>query len=67
MPDDSPDAQRTVIKELRRRHDRLFRDVVEEGVAAGEFVVVDLDTTLRCLHAAMTESSVWYAELRHRP
>ena len=64
VPDDWPDAQRTVIKELRRRHDRLFRDVVEEGVAAGEFVVVDLDTTLRCLHAAMTEASVWYRDLR---
>ena len=54
VPDDWPEAQRTAIKELRRRHDRLFRDVVEEGVAAGEFVVVDVDTTLHCLHAAMT-------------
>ena len=35
VPDDWPEAQRAAIKELRRRHDRLFRDVVEEGVAAG--------------------------------
>jgi AcrR family transcriptional regulator len=64
VPDDWPEAQRAVIKELRRRHDRLFRDVVEEGVAAGEFVVVDVDTTLHCLHAAMTQASVWYRALR---
>ena len=63
VPDDWPEAQRAVIKELRRRHDRLFRDVVEEGVAAGEFVVVDVDTTLHCLHAAMTQASVWYRGL----
>jgi AcrR family transcriptional regulator len=64
VPDDWPEAQRTVIKELRRRHDRLFRDVVEEGVASGEFVVVDVETTLHCLHAAMTQASVWYSGLR---
>jgi hypothetical protein len=38
--------------------------VVEEGVASGEFVVVDVDTTLHCLHAAMTQASVWYRGLR---
>ena len=64
VPGDWPQAQRDAIKELRRRHDRLFRDLVEEGVAAGEFVVVDVDTTLRCLHAAMTQASVWYGGLR---
>ena len=61
VPADWPPAQRAAIKELRRRHDRLFRDVVEEGVAAGEFVVVDVDTTLHCLHAAMTQAPIWYA------
>ena len=60
MPDDWPAAQRAAIKELRRRHDRLFRDVVEEGVATGEFVVVDIDTALHCMHAAMAQSPIWY-------
>jgi AcrR family transcriptional regulator len=64
VPDDWPQAQRAVIKELRRRHDRLFRDVVEEGVATGQFVVVDVDTTLHCMHAAMTQASDWYRGLR---
>ena len=63
-PDDWPPAQRAAIKELRRRHDRVFRDVVEEGVAAGEFVVVDVDTTLHCLHAAMAQSPIWYRGMR---
>jgi AcrR family transcriptional regulator len=64
VPGDQPQGQRDTIKELRRRHDRLFRDLVEEGVASGEFVVVDIDTTLRCLHAAMTQASVWYGGLQ---
>ena len=64
VPDDWPEAQRAVIKELHRRHDRLFRDVVEEGVAAGEFVVVDVDTILHCRHAVMTQASVWCRGLR---
>jgi len=31
VPDDWPPPQRAAIKELRRWHDRLFRDVIEEG------------------------------------
>ena len=26
--------------------------------------MVDVDTTLHCLHAAMTQASVWYSGLR---
>ena len=37
VPDDWPPPQRAAIKELRRRHDRLFRDVIEEGLTAGDF------------------------------
>ncbi|MBV9923306.1 MAG: TetR/AcrR family transcriptional regulator [Pseudonocardia sp.] len=64
VPDEWPPAQRAAIKELRRRHDRLFRDVVEEGVATGEFAVVDLDTALHCMHAAMAQSPIWYRRVR---
>ncbi len=67
VPADWPPAQRAAIKELRRRHDRLFRDVVEEGVAAGAFVVVDVDTTLHYLHAAMTRAPIWYGGLTGEP
>jgi len=61
VPDDWPPPQRAAIKELRRRHDRLFRDVIEEGLRSGDFVVVDLDTTLHCVHAAMTQAPAWFA------
>src|SRR5687768_4284685 len=64
VPDDWPQAHRTAIKERRRRHDRLFRDVVEEGVRTGEFTVADLGTTLHCLHVAMTQAPVWYRNLQ---
>ena len=64
VQDDRPEAERDAIKDLRRRHDRLFRDLVEEGVGTGDFVVVDVDTTVRCLHAAMTSAPSWYGTLR---
>jgi AcrR family transcriptional regulator len=64
VPDDWPPAQRAAIKELRRWHDRLFRDVIEEGLATGDFVVVDVDTTLHCLHAAMSQAPAWFAARR---
>jgi AcrR family transcriptional regulator len=63
-PDDWPPPQRAAIKELRRWHDRLFRDVIEEGLATGDFVVVDVDTTLHCLHAAMSQAPAWFAARR---
>jgi len=63
VPDAWPDAQRAVIKELRRRHDRLFRDIVEEGVATAEFTVTSVDTVLQCMRAAMSQAPVWCAGL----
>jgi AcrR family transcriptional regulator len=64
VPDSWPPALRSRIKELRRRHDRLFRDIVTDGVTSGAFTVVSVDTTLRCMHAAMTQAPVWYADIR---
>lgn len=66
VPHDWPDAQRERIKELRLRHDRLFRDLVEAGVASGEFTVVDVDTALQCMHAAMSQAPTWCADLSAR-
>ncbi len=56
--------QRARIKELRRRHDQVFRSVIEEGVASGEFTVTSVDTALRCMHAAMSQAPVWCAGLQ---
>ncbi|WP_028935968.1 TetR/AcrR family transcriptional regulator [Pseudonocardia spinosispora] len=63
VPNEWPDAQRARIKELRRRHDRIFRTVVEQGVGSGEFTVTSVDTVLQCLHAAMTQAPQWCGEL----
>ena len=66
VPQEWPAAQRARIKELRRRHDQLFRQVVEDGVASGEFTVTGVYTTLQCMHAAMSQTPVWCAHLRGR-
>jgi AcrR family transcriptional regulator len=63
VPSTWPAAQRTRIKELRRRHDAVFRAVLTEGLEAGEFAVVDADATLQCLHAAMSQAPVWCGDL----
>jgi AcrR family transcriptional regulator len=65
-PQDWPAAQQARIKELRRRHDAVFRAVVEEGVAAGDFVVTALDPVLQCMHAAMSQTPAWCAHLSGR-
>ena len=58
-----PEPQAMRIKELRRRHNDVFRTVIEHGVAAGEFTVVDIDTTLQCMHAAMSQAPLWSEHL----
>jgi AcrR family transcriptional regulator len=65
-PQDWPDAQQARIKELRRRHDSVFRTVVEEGVDAGDFTVTAVDPVLQCMHAAMSQAPAWCAHLSGR-
>ncbi|GAA3560219.1 TetR/AcrR family transcriptional regulator [Amycolatopsis ultiminotia] len=63
VPREWPAEQRERIKGLRRRHDTLFRTLVEEGIASGEFTVTSIDTVLQCMHAAMSQAPIWCAEL----
>jgi len=63
VPREWPDAQHERIKALRQEHNRLFRTLVEDGVASGEFTVTGVGTTLQCLHAAMSQAPVWCAGL----
>jgi AcrR family transcriptional regulator len=65
-PQDWPAAQQARIKELRRRHDMVFRSVVEEGVADGDFTVTAVDPVLQCMHAAMSQTPAWCAHLSGR-
>jgi len=66
VPQDWPAAQQARIKELRRRHDSVFRAVVEDGVASGEFTVTAVDPVLQCMHAAMSQAPAWCAHLSGR-
>lgn len=63
VPSTWPDELRVRITELRRRHDRVFRTVVTEGIASGEFGVVDVGTTLQAMHAAMSQAPLWCSGL----
>ncbi|GEM31764.1 hypothetical protein NN3_27710 [Nocardia neocaledoniensis NBRC 108232] len=47
------------IKAMRRRHDRIFREVVDEGVAEGEFDCPDPAVALHCLHGILNHASIW--------
>ena len=66
VPSTWPDDQHARIKELRRRHDRVFRTVLEEGLATGEFAVRSTDATLQCMHASMSQAPEWCGALRGR-
>lgn len=63
VPSTWPDDPRARIKELRRRHDRVFRTVVEDGVESGAFAVTSVGTTLQCMHAAMAQAPLWCADV----
>lgn len=54
-----PDSFAAPMKDMRRRHDRVFRDVVERGIADGSFSVPDIDVALQSLHGVLNQSSVW--------
>jgi TetR/AcrR family transcriptional regulator, regulator of autoinduction and epiphytic fitness len=48
-----------MMKDSRRRHDAIFRRVVEAGMAAGEFDCPNADVALQCLHGVLNQSSLW--------
>jgi TetR/AcrR family transcriptional regulator of autoinduction and epiphytic fitness len=58
-PKSWPDSFDVMLKENRRRHDAIFRRVVEAGLAAGEFDCPSADVALQCLHGVLNQSSLW--------
>lgn len=54
-----PPAIQDSMKSMRRRHDGVFRQVVERGVAVGEFTCPDVDVAMQCLHGILNQSAVW--------
>ncbi|MBP2450418.1 TetR/AcrR family transcriptional regulator [Mycolicibacterium lutetiense] len=53
------------MKDMRRRHDAVFRRVVDRGVAGGEFTCPDVNVALQCLHGILNQSSVWIGPGMH--
>lgn len=66
VPRDWPAPQAERIRALRRRHDAVFRSVIQAGIDAGEFTVLSLNVALQCMHAAMTQAPLWCAPLAPR-
>lgn len=58
-PREWPSTVQESMKEMRRRHDAVFRDVVERGVADGEFTCPDIDVAMQCLHGVLNQAAVW--------
>ncbi|MGW4352964.1 TetR/AcrR family transcriptional regulator [Nocardia sp. NPDC004582] len=47
------------IKTMRRRHDRMFREVIDRGMDSGEFDCLDPAVALHCLHGILNHASIW--------
>lgn len=58
-----PEAHNEARKSMRRRHDAIFRRVIEAGLAAGEFRCEDLDVALQCHHAIINNLSGWVGRI----
>ncbi|MGV9410409.1 TetR/AcrR family transcriptional regulator [Nocardia sp. NPDC003693] len=54
-----PEQHGEAIKAMRRRHDRIFREVIDAGIAAGEFDCPDPAVALHCLHGVLNHASIW--------
>lgn len=63
VPRSWPRHQAERIKDLRRRHNAIFRSVLTDGIDAGEFLPINIDVTLQCMHAAMSQASLWIGPL----
>ncbi|GAB2450262.1 TetR/AcrR family transcriptional regulator [Nocardia tengchongensis] len=54
-----PAEHSEAIKTMRRRHDRLFREVIDRGIASEEFDCRDPAVALHCLHGILNHASIW--------
>jgi AcrR family transcriptional regulator len=65
QPMDWPESYRQRSKALRRQHDMVFRSVVREGIASGEFEV-DEQIAMHNLHGAINYVPVWFRSKRKK-
>jgi hypothetical protein len=57
-----PEREFAVIAELRRRIEKVFRDQIAAGVAAGVFDVADVRTSARAVLSLGIDVARWYGE-----
>jgi AcrR family transcriptional regulator len=60
QPLDWPEPLQLRSKALRLQHDEIFRSVIRDGIATGEFTVADEAIALHCLHGAVNYVPVWF-------
>jgi AcrR family transcriptional regulator len=54
----------TEVFELRRRYERIFIDVVEQGIAAGEFRQLDSNLAVKSALGSLNWIPIWYTPER---
>lgn len=54
----------TEVFELRRRYERIFIDVVEEGIAAGQFRQLDSNLAVKSALGSLNWIPIWYTPER---
>jgi TetR/AcrR family transcriptional regulator, regulator of autoinduction and epiphytic fitness len=59
FPASWPAEHSEAMKAMRRRHDVIFRNVVDDGVRTGEFDCPDPAVALHCLHGVLNHASIW--------
>src|SRR5262249_30354882 len=64
-PREWPDAHRDLVKTLMRKHDLVFRTVVQDGVEADEFHPVSVRTAIQCMHGAINGVAAGYQRSRN--
>jgi AcrR family transcriptional regulator len=57
-----PDEEYEVVAELRRRIERMVRDLIIEGVRAGDFTVAEPRTAARAVLSLGVDVARWYTE-----
>ncbi|MGH9040051.1 MAG: TetR/AcrR family transcriptional regulator [Acidimicrobiia bacterium] len=56
---DWPESINAKLHDWRLRHDAIFKQVIEEGVATGDFVLRDATVARQCLIGALTSVPFW--------
>ncbi|MFD7845840.1 TetR/AcrR family transcriptional regulator [Nocardia sp. NPDC059764] len=54
-----PAEHSEAIKTMRRRHDRIFREVIDRGMESDAFDCPDPAVALHCLHGILNHASIW--------